>query len=242
MFASLRVYVCLCIAPMRCCEWMLKSSNGKAFAHDIHHITQRSVVTRRNSADITAAASIRHDKREIKLLVILAERLENGIKRNTNFYQVRERKKKSIRRSRLVSIFHQIEVSRMCLFVAYRFLKWKKESRLLQTKCFQTRKVIVGELFYLQPSNNHQHDLITIKRKKVQLKHGLQFRTKTNLWSDRVARNYSWKTSCMFPLIEWPAIKTPHTISAWIVQVCFLFVSYCSTIYSTDVEMSPSKP
>lgn len=73
---------------------MLKSSNGKAFAHDIHHITQRSVVTRRNSADITAAASIRHDKREIKLLVILAERLENGIKRNTNFYQVREREKK----------------------------------------------------------------------------------------------------------------------------------------------------
>lgn len=96
VFASLRVYVCLCIAPMRCCEWMLKSSNGKAFAHDIHHITQRSVVTRRNSADITAAASIRHDKREIKLLVILAERLKNGIKRNTNFYQVREREKNKI--------------------------------------------------------------------------------------------------------------------------------------------------
>lgn len=66
---------------------MLKSSNGKAFAHDIHHITQRSVVTRRNSADITAAASIRRDEREIKPLVNIGRPIGKWTKNEIVIYR-----------------------------------------------------------------------------------------------------------------------------------------------------------
>lgn len=63
MYVMLYVYVCMYIlalaSRMRMYVLNVKSSNGKAFAHDIHHITQCSVVTRGKSVRYSSSCSLR---------------------------------------------------------------------------------------------------------------------------------------------------------------------------------------